>query len=197
MEGFSQAAANNKAPILAALTAWLAADARVLEIGSGAGQHAIHMAAALPHLHWQPSDQAEALPTLMKNLKAYGSANIAPPICLDLSLIEWPGNPVDCIYSANVVHIVSQTLGEKLIRGAAKLLLPGGLLALYGPFKYRGEFTTSSNADFDLWLKARDSLSGVRDFEWVDDVAQDAGLTFVEDLSMPANNRFLAFTRDI
>ena len=69
------------------------------------------------------------------------------------------------------------------------------MLALYGPFKYQGDFTTTSNAEFDDWLKDRNPKSGIRDFEWVKELAKDSGLTFVEDRSMPANNQFLAFRR--
>ena len=195
MEGFSQAADNNKIPILEVLTSWLSDDQLVLEVGSGTGQHAIHMAAALKGIRWQPTDCFEVLPNLIKNISTYGTSNVLTPTNLDLSLNQWPAEKVDCVYSANVIHIVSEALVEKLIRGAARTLSEEGLLALYGPFKYRGTFTTPSNADFDSWLKARNPESGVRDFEWILELAKDSGLSFSEDRSMPANNQFLAFRR--
>ena len=195
MEGFSQAADNNKTPILEVLTSWLSDDQLVLEVGSGTGQHAIHMAAALKGIRWQPTDCLEVLPNLIKNISTYGTSNVLTPTNLDLSLNQWPAEKVDCVYSANVIHIVSETLVEKLIRGAARTLSEEGLLALYGPFKYRGTFTTPSNADFDSWLKARNPESGVRDFEWILELAKDSELSFSEDRSMPANNQFLAFRR--
>ena len=193
MEGFSAAANNNKGAILAVLAKWLPKQAKLLEIGSGAGQHAIHMAGELKHIHWQPSDRASVLPMLTSNVAAYGSANILTPITLDLAEDIWPAETFHCAYSANVMHIVSSELGEKLIRGAAKALAEDGLLALYGPYKYAGDFTTPSNADFDLWLKERDAQSGVRDFEWVRDLAERSGLRLLEDRQMPANNRLLMF----
>ena len=193
MEGFSQAADNNKTPILEVLTSWLSDDQLVLEVGSGTGQHAIHMAAALKGIRWQPTDRLEVLPNLIKNISTYGTSNVLTPTNLDLSLNQWPAEKVDCVYSANVIHIVSEALVEKLIKGAARTLSEGGLLALYGPFKYRGTFTTPSNADFDSWLKARNPKSGVRDFEWIFELAKDSGLSFSEDRRMPANNQFLAF----
>ena len=195
MEGFSQAADNNKTPILEVLTSWLSDDQLVLEVGSGTGQHAIHMAAGLKGIRWQPTDCFEVLPNLIKNISTYGTSNVLTPTNLDLSLNQWPAEKVDCVYSANVIHIVSETLVEKLIRGAARTLSEEGLLALYGPFKYRGTFTTPSNADFDSWLKARNPESGVRDFEWILELAKDSELSFSEDRSMPANNQFLAFRR--
>src|SRR5690348_707295 len=60
----SEACERNKGPILAVLGAELAASHRVLEIGSGTGQHAVHFAAHLPHLTWQPSELPENLPQL-------------------------------------------------------------------------------------------------------------------------------------
>ena len=193
MEGFSPAADNNKGAILAVLAEWLPQQARLLEIGSGAGQHAIHMADELKHIDWQPSDRASVLPMLTNNVAAYGSANILTPITLDLAEDIWPTETFHCAYSANVMHIVSSELGEKLIRGAAKALAEDGLLALYGPYKYAGDFTTPSNADFDLWLKERDAQSGIRDFEWVRDLATRSGLSLQEDRQMPANNQLLVF----
>jgi len=195
MEGFSQAADNNKIPILEVLTSWLSDDQLVLEVGSGTGQHAIHMAEALKGIRWQPTDCLEVLPNLIKNISTYGTSNVLTPTNLDLSLNQWPAEKVDCVYSANVIHIVSTALVEKLIKGAARTLSEEGLLALYGPFKYRGTFTAPSNADFDSWLKARNPESGVRDFEWILELAKDSGLSFSEDRSMPANNQFLAFRR--
>ena len=193
MQGFSQAADNNKAAILAVLAEWLPHQAKLLEIGSGAGQHAIHMAAALNHVHWQPTDRAQVLPMLTSNIAEYGTANILRPTALDLAIQAWPVQTYDCIYSANVMHIVSSELGENLIRGAAKMLAADGLLALYGPYKYAGDFTTPSNADFDLWLKARDARSGIRDFEWVYELAARSGLRLMADQRMPANNQMLIF----
>ena len=195
MEGFSQAADNNKTPILNTLREWLSNDELVLEIGSGSGQHAIHIAKALQKIRWQPTEHPRALQSLINNISSFGSPNILAPESLDLAAVEWPTESVDCVYSANVIHIIDETLGRRLIETAAKSLRAGGLFALYGPFKYQGDFTTTSNAEFDDWLKDRNTSSGIRDFEWVIRLAQDSGLTFMEDRSMPANNQFLAFRR--
>ena len=193
MQGFSQAADKNKAAILAVLADWLPQKANLLEIGSGSGQHAIHMAGELKHINWWPSDRTSVLPMLTDNVAAYGSANILTPISLDLVEDIWPAETFHCAYSANVMHIVSSELGEKLIRGAAQALEEDGLLLLYGPYKYAGNFNTLSNADFDLWLKERDPRSGIRDFEWVRDLAARSGLRLLEDRQMPANNQLLVF----
>ena len=196
MQGYSRAADNNKAAILSVLTPYLSEGDHVLEIGSGSGQHAIHMTGALPQIQWQPSDRAITLALLSANIREYGTPNVQQPIELDLA------NPplalpegVQCVYAANVMHIVSEPLGATLIKLAAQSLLKDGYLVLYGPYRYGGEFTTESNKDFDGWLKDRDSASGVRDFEWVDKLANESGLTLIMDHSMPANNQCLVLKK--
>ena len=195
MEGFSQAADNNKTPILDVLKDWLKPGASVLEIGSGSGQHAIHFSQALSNIQWLPSDRPAVQSLLQHNAKKYGSSNLLVPITLDLAEPEWPASQIDAVYSANVLHIVSTDLGETMMKGAARCLQAGGLFILYGPFRYQGTFTTPSNAEFDDWLRVRDPNSGIRDFEWVDDLARAGDLILQEDRSMPANNRCLVFQK--
>jgi cyclopropane fatty-acyl-phospholipid synthase-like methyltransferase len=193
MKHFSPAADNNKDHILQALLPYLLGDLSVLEIGSGSGQHALHLAQAMPNLKWQPTERGAGLPYLVDNIAAYGSDNISPPVLLELADDIWPVKRVDRIYSANVLHIVPEVLGERLLRNASKVLSERSFLMLYGPFKYAGRFTTPSNAQFDQWLKARNPKSGVRDFEWVEHLASQTGLHLTADLAMPANNQLLIF----
>ena len=115
MQGYSQAAENNKAPIADIMGKHLPPDASVLEIGSGAGQHALHMSHAFPGITWLPSEREAVVPILTANLALYKSNNIQPPLVLDLTDFTWSGDPVDAIYAANVMHIVSEALGERLV----------------------------------------------------------------------------------
>lgn len=195
MQGYSQAAENNKAPIADIMGRHLPPNAFVLEIGSGAGQHALHMTQTFPGIAWLPSEREAVVPILRANLALYESNNIPPPLVLDLADFTWSGDRVDAVYAANVMHIVSESLGERLVQLAAEALKPSGLLMLYGPYKYDGQFTTESNAMFDQWLKDRDPASGIRDFETVLTTAQGAGLTLTQDYAMPANNQMLIFER--
>jgi SAM-dependent methyltransferase len=195
MQRYSPAAEKNKAPILEALRARLAPAARVLEVGSGSGQHALHFTEALPELRWQPTEHPEVMSALEANLGAAGREAILPPLALDLAAGPWPAGPFDAVYAANVMHIVSVPLGEALIRGAASVLGAGGQLLLYGPYRFEGAFTTESNAEFDQWLKARDPASGVRDFEAVVAVAEASGLVLEDNRAMPSNNQLLCFRR--
>jgi len=195
MQRYSPAAEKNKAPILEALRARLAPAERVLEVGSGSGQHALHFTEALPELRWQPTEHPEVMSALEANLGAAGREAILPPLALDLAAGPWPAGPFDAVYAANVMHIVSVPLGEALIRGAASVLGAGGQLLLYGPYRFGGAFTTESNAEFDQWLKARDPASGVRDFEAVVAVAEASGLVLEDNRAMPSNNQLLCFRR--
>lgn len=194
MQGFSQAAENNKGPILEILRDLVPERGSLLEIGSGTGQHALFMGHALPEVRWQPSDVAANLPALAANLDA-APPNVQPPVALDLNDPDWPVDTVDVVYAANVLHIVSMDLGAALIAGAGSRLAPGGRLILYGPFRYDGEFTTESNRDFDGWLRERDSASGIREIAWVESLADEAGLSREFDRSMPANNQLLSFVK--
>ena len=188
MINFSQAAENNKTPILAQLNTHLDSNQTVLEIGSGSGQHALHFAAQLPHLTWQPSDQGEYFEGLVANIKQSSLSNLLEPIYFDLNDPAWP-DELDCVYAANVVHIMPADLLPALFQNPADTLL------LYGPYKYGGAFTSDSNADFDLWLKARNSESGIRDIETLLVLAETNGYILTSDTPMPANNQFLVFRR--
>ncbi len=192
---FSQPAANNQQPILAHLKSLFAARATVLEIGSGSGQHAVAFGNALPHLTWQPSDQGRYLDGLKVNLARLAPPNVRPVVALDIAMEPWPVTDVDHIFLANVVHIAPEAVLEPLFRQAARLLPTGGLLCLYGPYKYGGEFTTESNERFDGWLKSQNSASGIRDVETVETLARSHGLGFEADHPMPANNQLLVFSQ--
>ena len=195
MERYSPAAEKNKTPILEELRERLAPTARVLEVGSGSGQHALHFTEALPEVRWQPTEHPAVMPALEANLGAAGREAILPPLALDLATDSWPTGPFDAVFAANVMHIVSVLLGEALLRGAASVLGEGGQLLLYGPYRFGGAFTTESNAEFDQWLKARDPASGVRDFEAVAAAAEAVGLVLEDNRAMPSNNQLLCFRR--
>ena len=182
MRPFSEASERNRAPILAVLKRVLAKSRRVLEIGSGTGQHAVYFASELPQLVWQASDVAENLP----GIRAWGVV----PIELDVDG-EWPAVQADAVYSANTTHIMSWPQVERMFAGIGRLAPE--VLVLYGPFKHDGRHTSESNARFDAMLRGRDPASGIRDFESIDALARKAGLQLAEDNAMPANNRLLVW----
>jgi cyclopropane fatty-acyl-phospholipid synthase-like methyltransferase len=185
----------NKGPILEVLRPQLAARRKVLEIGSGTGQHAVHFAAHLPHLTWQPSEIPSLLAPLTERVRLEGSANLLAPIALDVREPVWPACDADALFSANTLHIMGSAAVGDFFRGAGAALARGGVLCVYGPFNYLGRYTSPSNAQFDTWLKARDPASAIRDFETVDALARAEGLMLSADHAMPANNRVLVWQR--
>ena len=193
---FSQACENNKAPILAVLREALAGSRSVLEIGTGTGQHAVHFAPALRHLEWHTSDLPANHPGILAWLAAHPAPNLRPPLALDVRRRPWPAVAADAVFSANTAHIMPWPAVEAMIGGAAGLLPPGGLLLIYGPFRYRGEHTAPSNAAFDASLRRQDPAMGVRDAEALDDVAARGGLAPAADHAMPANNRLRIWRRE-
>jgi hypothetical protein len=190
---YSQAAENNREPILAQLQRLLEPAASALEIGAGTGQHAVAFAAALPQLRWQPTETPVALATLRLRCAAADLPNLAAPLALDIAERPWHIDWPDAVYTANTLHIVSREIVEALFAACGEQATQGSHLLVYGPFNYGGKYTAKSNARFDDWLHARDSASGIRDFEWVDGLAQRAGYALVEDIAMPANNRLLCW----
>jgi hypothetical protein len=193
---FSQACENNKAVILPTISQYFHDAITVLELGSYTAQHIQYFAEKLPQIRWQPSDTSDNLAFLTAGLKDVALVNILPPLVLDVSQQSWPMNQAGGIFSANTLHIMPQTHVKDFFDGAGKTLEAGGYLCVYGPFKYDGEFTSDSNARFELWLKERDPLSGVRDFEEVNALAQQAGMTLVADHTMPANNQLLVWQKE-
>jgi hypothetical protein len=194
---FSPACERNREPILAVLRGHFADCRRVLEIGSGTGQHAVHFAAAMPWLAWQCSDVADNLPGIRLWLDEAGLANTPAPVELDVASWSVEGkNQFDAVFSANTLHIMEWAQVEAFFAGVGSLLQArGATLAVYGPFNYDGDYSSDSNRAFDGWLKARDPCSGIRDFEAVDALARGIGLHLLDDVAMPANNRCLVWRR--
>lgn len=191
---FAPSCENNKAPILEILLDAFSDRSLVLEIGSGTGQHAVHFAAALPHLHWQTSDLEENHPGIKLWLKEAALRNLYPPVSLDVTQPDWPEG-FDAVFTANTTHIMPWSAVIEMIGRIGQQLPTGGVFCQYGPFNYNGEFTSDSNAGFDRWLKEIDPARGIRDFEAVEQLANEAGLTLVADHSMPANNRLLVWRK--
>ena len=189
---FAPACDRNRTPILGVLRALLADRRSVLEVGSGTGQHAVHFAATLQHLRWQTSDLRANLPGICLWLADAALPNTPAPIALDVAK-DWPVAQYDAVYSANTLHIMRLAEVQAFFGQVGAVVAPGGLVIVYGPFKYLGEHTSASNAAFDVSLRASDPERGVRDFELVDALARAAGLVLLEDRAMPAHNRCLVW----
>lgn len=198
MKPFAESCLENRDPIRTVFCQLLAGRRRLLEIGSGTGQHAVYLAPKFPQLQWQTSDRDENHPGISQWLQDEGVENVLPPLSLDVQQGPWPleAGSVDVVFSANTAHIMSWSGVQAMFAGVGRVLQPGGLFLLYGPFKYSGRFTTEGNARFDQWLKARDPQSGIRDIEKLCEEAEAAGMLLYRDFAMPANNRMLVWRRE-
>ncbi|MEX2961830.1 DUF938 domain-containing protein [Microbulbifer sp. TYP-18] len=186
----------NREPILSHLKRLLADPQCLLEIGSGTGQHAVYFAPRLPHVRWQTTDRADKLPGIRAWLEAEPATNLLPPLQLDVSG-EWPPVQADTIFTANTFHIMSAVTVEALFRHLPLALRPGGRLIVYGPVKIGGEFVGQGNAAFDQSLRQGDPDMGIRDLEWLDSLAEAAGLRRTELNYLPANNQLMVWHKTI
>lgn len=194
----SPAALRNRGPILDVLRTVLPRHGLVLEIASGSGEHVVHFAGSLPGPTWQPSEQPcdtnpEALALIARRIAAAGLAAIRQPIAIDAAAGDWPLERADAIICINMVHISPWGATQGLMRGAARLLPPGGPLLLYGPYVRAGVATVASNLAFDADLKSRNPEWGLRSVEAVTAEAATAGLKLDTVHAMPANNLILIY----
>ncbi|AXY41354.1 DUF938 domain-containing protein [Halomonas sp. JS92-SW72] len=193
----SPAAARNRQPILEVLRQVLPERARILEVASGSGEHALYCAGAMPGWHWQPSDPTdEALASIAAWRETAALPNLAAPRHLDATEPDgWPAESFDAIVAINLLHISPWAVTEALMARAGERLVPGGVLYLYGPYRRGGEHTAPSNAAFDASLRRHDPRWGVRDLEAVVAEATCRGLELARVVDMPANNLSVVFVR--
>ena len=195
MKPHSEACERNREPILQALRQRFVQPGIALEIGAGTGQHAVHFAAHLPHLQWQPTDCEANLAGIGLWVSEAALPNLRAPIKLDVRDSTWPVETVDYVFSANTVHIMGWPEVELMFAGIARVLRPGGRFCLYGPFNRDGRFTSESNQAFDASLRERDPKMGLRDDQALKTLGRQHGLALLAEHAMPANNRLLVWRR--
>jgi cyclopropane fatty-acyl-phospholipid synthase-like methyltransferase len=193
---FAPACEKNQDPILEVLKQIiLPTDRRLLEIGSGTGQHAVYLAPYFPQLDWYPTDLSVNLAGMTLWFKEAKIPNIQRPVRLDVSKDDFPKVKFDVVFTANTFHIMHWKDCKSLMKLLGNRLRENSRAVFYGPFKYEGEFTSPSNAEFDATLREKDPLSGIRAFEDVNNNMIKNGFELVEDFEMPAHNRMLVYKR--
>ena len=176
MKREAPAAARNRQPILDVLRTCLPATGLVLEVASGTGEHAVHFAQALPALVFQPTDPGvEQRASIDDWTQTLGLPNVRPALALDASAEPWPVDRADAVICINMIHIAPWTASEGLMAGAERLLSPGGVLYLYGPYRETGIATAPSNEAFDRSLRLRDPSWGLRN---LDEIVAPKGATY-------------------
>ena len=198
MKRHAPAAERNKTFITEVLRAELTEPTTRLEIASGTGQHATHIARELPHVTVLPSDaDAEAVASIAAYRDDASLDNFRAPITLDVVSDVWAGvEGIDAMLCCNMIHIAPWSAARGLFRGAGRILPSDGLVFLYGPFKFDGRYTAESNAAFDTSLRARDPRWGVRDLAVVTALAEENGLAEERVVDMPANNHVIVFRKE-
>ncbi len=192
---YAESCDENKQVILGVIKTIFSDPGKLLEIGSGTGQHAVYFTEKLPHISWQPSDIKDQMAGIKLWVQDADHDRIQSPVVLDVSDESWPFENMDYVFTANTTHIVSWTHVTGMFKGVGKVLKSGGKFAQYGPFNYNNEYTSESNASFDQWLKERDAASGIRNFQDLEKLAGDNGMSLFKDYEMPANNRILVWQK--
>ena len=189
------AAERNREPILEVLREELQGRARVLEIGSGTGQHAVHFVQALPYVEWQTSDLPEQHAAIEAWRAEVQLPNVLPPLELDVRTADPESASYDAVFSANTAHIMDLGAVRAMFSLAGRVLTDHGVFCLYGPFRFEGSYTSLSNAEFHESLRQRDPAMGVRDIVDLDRFAASAGLRRVRLHALPANNHLAVWAR--
>jgi hypothetical protein len=201
------AAMRNREPILGVLQPLLDDPATppgaMVETAAGIGIHACFFAPRFPARPWLASDrQAENVAAIAERIAAEGAPNLLPPARLDVGAEDWAAQaaaivsgPVAAILNVNMIHISPWSAGCGLLAGAGQLLLPDGVLVLYGPYRIGGAHTGEGNAGFDARLRARNPEWGIRDLDDVTAVAASHGLRLEAVVTMPSDNRTIVFRR--
>lgn len=192
---YAEAAARNSPAILEVLRREFCDRSRVLEIGSGTGQHAAHVARELRGLCWQTSDLDDNHAGILAWIADAGLDNVIAPLSLDVRTAELDAGTYDGVFSANTAHIMSREAVSRMFALVGKVLQPGGRFCLYGPFSVNGRFNSSSNAAFDAGLRARDPLMGIRDLCDLDRLATGHGLQRERLYAMPSNNHIAVWAK--
>ena len=191
------ATARNKDAILEVLLFELRDCKTVFEIGSGTGQHAVHFAGAMPWLEWQTADLPENHPGILAWVEWANLPNLLPPRVFDAAVPPPVTGGADAVFSANTAHIMSMEEVEGMFDFVSRLLYPGGVFSLYGPFNEDGQFTSDSNEEFDASLRAQSPSMGIRDRLDLEKLAGRLGLSAVRRYSMPANNQILVWEKPL
>lgn len=193
------AAVKNRDAILNVIEKLAPEGADVLEVGSGSGEHAVHIGEHAQGLTWRPSDPD---PTMRASIAAWIDhtkvGNVKPPLAIDCAAPGWWQDldlEPDLIVAINFAHIVAQPSVDGLLDGAGRLLRPEGLLLLYGPFRFNGDYTAASNKSFDRMLRQQNPAWGLRDLNNISAYGANCGLGLQEIIAMPSSNHTIVLKR--
>ena len=193
---YNKAADSNKEVLCEALKAFITQnDQDLFEIGTGTGQHAVHMSPSFPHLKWQTSDLKSNHHTIRHYIKQANLKNILDPVEFEAGATKLPKKKYDIIFTANTFHIMSWKKVKTVLKNLNNSLKEGGQFIIYGPFNFNDEFTSESNKDFDAYLKSINPEMGIRNFNDIEINLTKNNIHTTEKIDMPKNNKLLVFTK--
>lgn len=191
----------NRGPILDVFKKILPQSGDILELATGSGAHINYFAPHFPNLRFQPSDyDTDVFATIKATRAEKGNSNVADPIRIDLTdPASWPSASdklYDAIFVINIFQVAPVSIADGIAHLASKVLKPNGFVAIYGPFKVDGQYTTGSNEAFDKEILAAGvSEWGLKDVRDLERAAAPHGIVLKERLDLPANNFILIFGR--
>jgi cyclopropane fatty-acyl-phospholipid synthase-like methyltransferase len=191
----------NRLPILETLQELLPREGRTLELASGSGLHINFFAPHFPGVLFQPTDlDPDVFESIKAKRAALSNQNVADPFRLDLTdASTWPDpgqGLFNAIFVINIFQVAPVAIADGIFDLAKRVLQPDGLVAVYGPFKVGGEYTTPSNQAFDNEiLAAKVPEWGLKDVHDLDRAARAHGLKLTQQIDRPANNFILVFKR--
>ena len=192
----------NRGPILDVFKTLLPAEGNILELASGSGQHINFFAPHFPGLTFQPSDyDTDVFPAIRQNRDEAGNKNVLDPLKIDLTdpatYPDATDRLYDVIFVINIFQVAPVSIQDGIAALAARVLKPDGFVAIYGPFKVDGQYTTPSNAEFDQEiLAAKVPEWGLKDVRDLEKAAIKHGIVLKKQLNLPANNFILVFGRE-
>ncbi|MEM6987144.1 MAG: DUF938 domain-containing protein, partial [Pseudomonadota bacterium] len=136
-----------------------------------------------------------SLPRLLDNLQIYPLAGIERALPCDVLHPPTGLTHYDAVYTANTLHIMSESAVEALFGFASSVLQVGGNFYSYGPYLFNDQPPVESNLRFDAQLRVQAAHQGVRDVEWLQAVARRDALSLVETLELPSNNHLLVWEK--
>lgn len=188
------AALRNREVIADALGGFLPEQGSILELASGTGEHVCLFAERYDRLTWQATDME---PTRLESIAAHASKvslpNLLPPRHLNVTETDWHAMSADVIIAINLLHVAPKAVSDAVLRGAAQVLGPGGVLCIYGPFTLNGVFNTDSNRQFNDYLREQNPEWGLRDIADIDAIAEGLSMVRTALQDMPANNFLVVY----
>jgi cyclopropane fatty-acyl-phospholipid synthase-like methyltransferase len=191
----------NRDPILSVFKEIFPKSGNVLELASGAGNHINYFAPHFSALRFQPSDyDVDVFETIEQKRAEAGNSNVADPVRIDLTdPASWPDPKerlYDVIFVVNLFQVAPVSIADGIAQVAARVLTKDGFLAIYGPFKVDGKYTTPSNESFDKEILAANVAEwGLKDVKDLETAAAAHGVALKKILELPANNFILIFGR--